>query len=108
MIVLDCTKSAEAHLVDVSFEGTERSDEDVDSEVEFLSTDKKRVVDVAGNNVSISCRLLRDICPRIRPFFQLRKLKISVSFCISLFVVYFVNEENANASCFSARLHNPC
>ena len=78
MIVLDCTKAAEAHLVDVRLEGAERSDEDVDSRVEFLPADEKRVVDVAGNHVSISRRLLRDVRPRVCPFFQLRELKFLI------------------------------
>ena len=77
MIVFDRAKAAEAHFIDVRFQRAERSDENVNTKVEFFATDEKRIVYVSGNNVRISRRLLGNVRSCIRPFFQLRKLKIT-------------------------------
>ena len=69
MIVFDRAEATEAHFVDVSFQGAERSDENVNTKVEFLATNQKRIVDVSRYDVRVSCRLLRNIRPSICPFF---------------------------------------
>ena len=69
MIVFDSTKPTETHLVDIRFQWTKRSDEDVNPEVELFTANEKWVVYVPGYNISISRRLLWNICSSVRPFF---------------------------------------
>ena len=105
MIVFHRAEATEAHFIDVSFQRAERSDENVNTKVKFFATDEKRIVYVSGNNVRVSCRLLGNVRSCIRPFFQLRKLKIS--FLPKYRTDYLVNKKNAYSSSFSAGLHYP-
>ena len=69
MIVFDRAKATEAHFVNVSFQGAKRSDENVNTKIEFFAANQKRIVDVSRYDVRVSCRLLRNIRSSICPFF---------------------------------------
>ena len=70
MIILPKSQS-----VEIAFEGSEGSDEDVESEIEFASADEKRIIDVFGDDVSVFRRRGRKrVRPRITgPFLKLNR-----------------------------------
>lgn len=92
-VVLNRAKAAEAELELVRLQRPERRDQHVQAHIELLAADEERIVYVARYHVGLLADLRRKSIARLaRPFLQLRQL---------------VDQKDAGALRFAARLHDP-